>query len=132
MKACATSKWGRYERLKPSGSGNLKPKALLNGSPDNDAKREFHIKLGKSAVLIAIGVRRMLRGPVRSGPTIPLFSIPIAIDCVSPNPFVGEWQPAHVLSLFRPVMVSNQRSRPRFAKPGLRSRPSRCATVDST
>ena len=33
---------------------------------------------------------------------MPLFSIPMAIDWVSPNPFVGEWHPAQVLSLFKP------------------------------
>ena len=57
----------------------------------------------------------MLRGPARWGPTMPLFSIPMAIDCVSPNPLVGEWQPAQVLSLFRPVMVSNHSNRPTSA-----------------
>ena len=64
---------------------------------------------------MAIGVRRMLRGPARCGPTMPLFSMPIAIDCVSPNPLVGEWQPPQVLSSFRPVIVSNQSKRPRSA-----------------
>ena len=39
---------------------------------------------------IAIGVRRWFRGPVRAGPTMKLFSTPMAIDCVSPNPAVAE------------------------------------------
>ena len=37
------------------------------------AKREFHIRLGKNAVLMTIGARRSLCGPARSGPTMPLF-----------------------------------------------------------
>src|SRR5262249_61331215 len=46
MKACAASRCGRYERLKFSGAGNRKPWSLLNGSSDNAAKREFHIRFG--------------------------------------------------------------------------------------
>ena len=34
---------------------------------------------------------------------------------VAYQPFVGEWQPAHVLSLLSPVIVSNHRNRPMFA-----------------
>ena len=34
---------------------------------------------------------------------MPLFSMPMAIDWVSPKPFVGEWQPEQLLSLFRPA-----------------------------
>src|ERR1044072_2227629 len=103
MKACATSSCGSPERLGPSGDGNSKPALLSNGSPDRELKREFHISAGKKAVFKTIGARRMLRGPARSGPTTPLFSMPIAIGWLSPNPFVGEWQPAQVLSPFRPV-----------------------------
>jgi len=54
--------------------------------------------------LITSGARRMLRGPVRCGPTTPLLSMPMATDWVSPKPRVGEWQPAQVLSLFSPVI----------------------------
>jgi hypothetical protein len=39
---------------------------------------------------MAMGVRRMLRGPVRCGPTTPLFWMPMAMDWVSPKPLVGE------------------------------------------
>jgi hypothetical protein len=53
-------------------------------------KREFHIRVGKNAVFSTIGERRMFLGPARSGPTTPLLSMPIAIGCESPNPFVGE------------------------------------------
>jgi hypothetical protein len=53
-------------------------------------------------VLSTVGARRWLRGPWPIGPTIRFESIPIAIDCVSPKPFVGEWQPAHALSPFSP------------------------------
>ena len=38
--------------------------------------------------------------------------MPMAIDCVSPKPFVGEWQPEQLLSLFSPVTVSKKSSRP--------------------
>src|ERR1700688_4045837 len=77
-------------REAPSGSGNTKPPELSKGSPDTEKKRWFHISAGKKAVFAAIGVRRWLRGPKRFCPTRLLFWIPIAIDCVSPNPFVGE------------------------------------------
>ena len=80
---------------------------------------------------MTIGARRMFLGPARSGPTIPLLSIPIAIGWVSPKPFVGEWQPAQVLSLLRPVIVSNQSSRPMFASLGSSGRPIRVVSVDS-
>jgi hypothetical protein len=80
---------------------------------------------------MADGVRLWFRGPVRCGPTTPLFSIPIAIDWVSPNPLVGEWQPAQVLSSFRPVRVSNHRRRPRLASRRSTGRPRRRSKVDS-
>ena len=41
-----------------SGGGNWKPALLSNGSPESAAKREFHIRVGYSAVLTASGVRR--------------------------------------------------------------------------
>jgi len=78
------------ERERPSGGGNKKPALLSKGLSERAAKREFHIKLGKKAVFRTIGARRILRGPARCGPTMPLFSMPIAMDCVSPNPLVGE------------------------------------------
>src|SRR5689334_23794201 len=115
MNACATSRCDSGESDSPSGSGNWNPLLLSKGLFEREAKREFHMRLGKKAVLIAIGVRRMLRGPVRCGPTMPLFSMPMAIDCVSPKPLVGEWQPPQVLSLFNPVRVSNHSSLPRSA-----------------
>ena len=62
---------------------------------------------------------------------MPLLSMPMAMDCVSPNPWVGEWQPAQVLSLFKPVMVSNQSSRPRLARAGSIGRPSRSGAVEA-
>ena len=34
------------------------PALLSNGSPESEAKREFHIRVGKKAVLMTIGVRR--------------------------------------------------------------------------
>jgi hypothetical protein len=68
----------------------MNPRLLSNGSNDSEANREFHIRVGKNAVFATIGVRRWFRGPVRSGPTMKLFSMPIAIDCVSPNPAVAE------------------------------------------
>src|SRR6266700_7083893 len=80
---------------------------------------------------MAIGVRRWLRGPRRPGPTMPLLSIPIAIDWVSPNPRVGEWQPAQVLSLCSPVIVSNQSRRPRLARAGFTARLRRFSRVAS-
>ena len=50
----------------------------------------------------------------------------MAMDCVSADPCVGEWQPAQVLSLFSPVIVSNHEQAPHIgqllveatAKPG--------------
>ncbi len=90
MNACATSRCGWPERVKPSGNGKTNPRLLLNGSSLNEAKREFHINVGKKAELTIDGVRRWLRGPARPGPTIPLLSTPIAMDWVSPNAFVGE------------------------------------------
>src|SRR6266704_4294097 len=62
---------------------------------------------------------------------MPLLSMPMAMDCVSPNPRVGEWQPAQVLSLFSPVMVSNQRRRPRWARAGFTARLRRFSRVAS-
>src|SRR5215468_48175 len=47
MNAWATSRCGKYERLSPSGGGNRKPSLLSNGSFESEAKREFHIRLGK-------------------------------------------------------------------------------------
>ncbi len=82
----------------PSGAGNVKPCELSNGSPEGLWKRPFHMSLGKKTLLITIGVRRWLRGPVRFGPTTSLLWIPIAMDCVSPKPLEGEWQPAQALS----------------------------------
>ena len=112
MNACAVSRCGCEDNDIASGDGNEKPALLSNGLPDNATKREFNISLGKQALLMTIGARRMLRGPVRLGPTMPLFWMPMAMDCVSPNPCVGEWQPAQVLSLFSPVIVSNHNKRP--------------------
>src|SRR5439155_12536252 len=129
--AWATSRWGRYDSDSLSGAGKAKPFALSNGLPDADAKREFHISDGKNALLRTIGARRSFRGPARSGPTMPLFSIPIAIGCVSPKPFVGEWQPAHVLSPFKPVTVSNQSRRPMLASRLSSGRPRRAVSVDA-
>lgn len=131
MNACAVRRWGRYESEVPSGGGNENFALGSKGSPESDTKRSFHIRLGKNAVLSAIGARRWLRGPLRSGPTTPLESIPIAIDCVSPKPFVGEWQPAQALSSSRPVIVSNHSSRPVSARRRSSGRPSRCVSVDS-
>ena len=74
-------------------------------------------EFGFSAAMARIN-RRWLRGPVLPGPTTRLLSIPIAIGCVSPNPCVGEWQPAHVLSSFRPRTGSNHSSRPTTRKAG--------------
>ena len=90
MKACATSSCGSLENARPSGGGNRNPALLSNGFPDSASNLEFHMSRGKNAVFSTIGARRMLRGPVRWGPTIPLFSMPIAIGCVSPKPLVGE------------------------------------------
>ena len=90
MNAWATSRCGSYERLAPSGIGNKNPALLSNGSPETELKRPFHISAGKNAVFRTIGARRMFLGPARSGPTIPLLSIPIAIGWLSPKPFVGE------------------------------------------
>ena len=131
MKACATSRCGSPESELPSGGGKMKPALLSKGSSEEEEKRPFHIKAGKNAVLRTIGARRMLRGPARSGPTMPLLSIPIAIGWLSPKPLVGEWQPAHVLSPLSPVIVSNQSSRPMFASGRLIGLPSRCVSVDS-
>src|SRR2546421_4543376 len=50
MKACAISRCALSESVNPSGSGNMNPRLLSNGSPDNEAKREFHIRVGKNAV----------------------------------------------------------------------------------
>ena len=63
-----------------------------------DGVRTGQALCAKNAAFIAMGVRRWLRGPVRPGPTMKLFSMPIAIDCVSPNPAVAEWQPAQELA----------------------------------
>ena len=90
MNACAARRCGCAERESPSGSGKRKPAALSNGSPESDSKRPFHISRGTNAVFSTIGARRWFRGPVRPGPTMPLLSIPIAIGCVSPKPFVGD------------------------------------------
>ena len=46
MNACATSRWGRSESDRPSGGGKLNPAWLSNGSRDNAANREFHIRAG--------------------------------------------------------------------------------------
>ena len=54
----------------------------------------------------------------------------MAIDCVSPNPLLGEWHPAQVLSLCRPVILSNQSSRPRSARSGSILRPRRRSSVE--
>src|ERR1700756_2854107 len=112
MNPWATSRCGSYDRLVPSGSGDENPALLSNGAPQTELKRPFHINAGKNAVFRTIGARRMFLGPARSGPTIPLLSIPIAIGWLSPKPFVGEWQPAQLLSPCRPVTVSNHSSRP--------------------
>src|SRR5258708_16520424 len=104
---------------------------LSKGSPEREANREFHISVGKNAAFAAMGVRRWFRGPFRPGPTIPLLSTPIAIHCVSPKPLVGEWQPPHVLSLFKPVTVSNQRLRPKSASCRSTFLPSRGSKVAS-
>src|SRR5688572_7465326 len=58
--------------------------------------------------------------------------MPTAIDCVSPKPWVGEWQPAHALSSLRAVIGSNQSMRPRSASRGSRRRPSRASSVEPT
>src|SRR2546429_5541539 len=62
---------------------------------------------------------------------MPLLSMPMAMDCVSPKPRVGEWQPAQVLSLFRPVIVSNHSNRPRLARAGSTAWPRRCSRLES-
>jgi hypothetical protein len=46
---------------------------------------------------------------------MPLLSMPMAMDWVSPNPFVGEWQPPQVLSSLSPPIGSNQSIRPTSA-----------------
>src|SRR6516165_10644091 len=90
INAWAVRRCGKYDRLRLSGGGKMNPSALSNGSSATAANREFHIRFGKNAVLMTIGVRRWLRGPRRPGPTTLLFSMPIAMDCVSPKPLVGE------------------------------------------
>src|SRR5438105_13042653 len=92
MNACATSRCDEDESDRPSGAGNRNPLLVSKGSLESEANREFHMRFGKKAVLMTMGVRRMLRGPARCGPTMPLLSMPMAIDCVSPKPLVGEWQ----------------------------------------
>ena len=57
MNACAVSRCGWYDSVSPSGAGKDSPSELSKGSFDSDANREFHMRLGKNAVLIAIGVR---------------------------------------------------------------------------
>src|SRR5436190_18011136 len=109
----------------PSGWGNTNPSELSNGLPEGAKKRPFHISLGKNALLTTVGVRRWLRGPKRFRPTRLLFWIPMAIDCVSPKPAVGEWQPAHALSECREAILSKNNSRPRIASVGFTGRPSR-------
>jgi len=47
------------------------------------------------------------------------------------NRWSGKWQPAQVLSSFRPVRVSNHRRRPRLASRRSTGRPRRCSKVDS-
>ena len=56
---------------------------------------------------------------------------PIAIDCVSPIPAAGEWQPAQVLSSCRPEIVSKNSLLPRSASLASTLRPSRASSVDS-
>src|SRR5262244_3084080 len=58
--------------------------------------------------------------------------MPIAIDCVSPNPFVGEWHPAQALSLCRDGILLKNSMRPRFARAGSIGRPSRASMLDPT
>ena len=82
----------------PTEKGTLAPWERSKESPERETKRRFSIRLCENTVLIVSGARRWLRGPVRSGPTIPLLSVPIAIDWESPKPAAGEWQPAQELS----------------------------------
>ena len=44
--------------MNPSGAGKMKPALLSNGSCETAAKREFHIRLGKNALLATVGERR--------------------------------------------------------------------------
>src|SRR5262245_63067498 len=79
MNACAASSVGSPERESTSGGGNRNPWLLSKGSPDRDENLEFHIRFLKNPLLAAIGARRSFLGPRRSGPTIPVLSIPMAI-----------------------------------------------------
>ena len=88
--------------------------------------------LGENAVLTVKGARRWLRGPVRSGPTIPLLSVPIAIDWESPKPAAGEWQPAQALSRCSPMMLSKKMVRPSFTSFGSSRRPRRGSRLSCT
>src|SRR5512143_3820825 len=90
IQATAASRCEKYDSVRPSGSGTRKPALLSNGSPDSDSKRKPQVNFGYNAALIALGARLRLRGPARLGPTDPLLSMPIAIDCVSAKPVVGE------------------------------------------
>src|SRR5207249_11388012 len=107
------------------------PSELSKGFPEVAKKRPFHISLGKNAELTTEGVRRWLRGPKRFRLTMLLFWIPMAIDCVSPKPAVGEWQPAQALSECRDAILSKNSKRPRFASRRSNGRPSLVSNVDS-
>src|SRR4030095_12957745 len=46
IKAWATRRWGKYDRLITSGAGNSNPALLTKGLSDKPENREFHISWG--------------------------------------------------------------------------------------
>src|ERR1051325_7325535 len=56
--------------------------------------------------------------------------MPMAMGYVSPKPLVGEWHPAHALSLCSDAILSKKSKWPRFANWGSIGRPSRPSMLE--